>query len=288
VQAGVLADHGGWRVAVTGVGLGALACAVACALVLPPSAFFTPAPPRLRALAATLRRNIADASLLRLYVIGFTLMGAFVTVYNYLTFRLSAAPFGLPASAIGALFTVYLAGTYSSPAAGRLADRAGRRVVLVLGVLVTLAGVALTLPASLPLIVAGLVMMTAGFFAAHSVASGWVGARAPVAPAQASALYLCLYYVGSSVVCSTPAAAGPPPWPSWRSCSRPPWPARPHCAESAGSGTRLSGAGDPAQSPDECRHLPLRRHRMLSEMLPQGNPGGKVFGEVRDAIRQCV
>jgi MFS transporter, YNFM family, putative membrane transport protein len=31
------------------------------------------------------------------------------------------------------------------------------------------------------------------------VASGWVGGLAPVAPAQASALYLCLYYIGSSV-----------------------------------------------------------------------------------------
>ena len=37
-------------------------------------------------------------------------MGAFVTVYNYLTFRLSEPPFGLSASVIGALFTVYLAG----------------------------------------------------------------------------------------------------------------------------------------------------------------------------------
>jgi YNFM family putative membrane transporter len=44
-----------------------------------------------------------------------------------------------------------------------------------------------------------MIVMTAGFFAAHSVASGWVGGRARVAPAQASALYLCLYYVGSSI-----------------------------------------------------------------------------------------
>jgi YNFM family putative membrane transporter len=200
VIGGVLADHGGWRIAFTGVSAASLACAIGFALVLPPSAFFTPAPPRLRALGATLRRNLADAGLLRLYAIGFLLMGAFVTVYNYLTFRLSAAPFGLPVSAIGALFTVYLAGTYSSSVAGRLADRAGRPVILVVGVLVTMAGVALTLPASLPLIVAGLVVLTSGFFAAHSVASSWVGARAPVAPAQASALYLCLYYIGSSVV----------------------------------------------------------------------------------------
>jgi len=126
-------------------------------------------------------------------------MGAFVTVYNYLTFRLSIAPFGLSTSVIGALFTIYLVGTYSSTLAGRLADRAGRRGVLAAGIVIAIGGVALTLPASVGWIVAGLIAMTAGFFAAHSVASGWVGGRARVAPAQASALYLCLYYIGSSV-----------------------------------------------------------------------------------------
>jgi YNFM family putative membrane transporter len=105
----------------------------------------------------------------------------------------------LSTSVIGALFTVYLAGTYSSTMAGRLADRAGRYGVLAAGVVVAIGGVALTLPASVFCIVAGLVVLTAGFFAAHSVASGWVGRRARVAPAQASALYLCLYYIGSSV-----------------------------------------------------------------------------------------
>jgi YNFM family putative membrane transporter len=199
VVAGVLDEHGGWRVATAGVSGLALACAVAFAVLLPRSRFFTPSAPRLRVLLATLARNLADTGLLRLYLIGFALMGAFVTVYNYLTFRLSGAPFDLPASVIGALFTVYLAGTWSSTLAGRLADRAGRRVVLAAGVTVAIAGVALTLPASLAFVVAGLVVLTAGFFAAHSVASGWVGGLAPAAPAQASALYLCLYYIGSSV-----------------------------------------------------------------------------------------
>ena len=199
VIAGVLAEHGGWRVAMAGVSALALACGIAFAVLLPRSSFFTPSAPRLRVLGATLARNLADTRLLRLYLIGFAVMGAFVTVYNYLTFRLSAAPFDLSAGVIGALFTVYLVGTWSSTLAGRLADRAGRRVVLVAGVAVAIAGVALTLPSSLAVIVAGLVVLTAGFFAAHSVASGWVGGLAPVAPAQASALYLCLYYTGSSV-----------------------------------------------------------------------------------------
>jgi YNFM family putative membrane transporter len=65
-----------------------------------------------------------------------------------------------------------------------------------------MAGVLLTLPGSLPCIVAGLAVMTAGFFAVHGVASGWVPVRAHaggVASAQAASLYLFAYYLGSSV-----------------------------------------------------------------------------------------
>ncbi|HEX8008038.1 MAG TPA: MFS transporter, partial [Trebonia sp.] len=130
IVGGVLADFGSWRVAQAGVSALALGCAVAFAVLLPRSVFFTPVPLRVRGLLASLRRNLADPGLLRLYLIGFALMGAFVTVYNYLTFRLSMSPFGLSTSVIGALFTIYLVGTYSSTLAGRLADRAGRRGVL--------------------------------------------------------------------------------------------------------------------------------------------------------------
>jgi len=199
IAAGALADHGGWRVALAGVGALSIICAVVFAMVLPRSAHFTPAPPRVRGLLASLRQNVADSGLLRLYAVSFAAMGAFVTVYNYLTFRLSGPPWSLSSTVIGFLFAVYLAGTYSSATAGRLADRFGRKRVLACGLLVSALGALLTLPGSLAVIVAGLVVLTAGFFAAHSVASGWVGARARVAPAQASALYMCAFYVGSSV-----------------------------------------------------------------------------------------
>ena len=42
------------------------------------------------------------------------------------------------------------------------------------------------------------------FFGAHSVASSWIGRRALRDRAQASSIYLCLYYLGSSV----PGTAG--------------------------------------------------------------------------------
>ena len=199
IAAGALADHGGWRVALAGVAGISVLCAVAFALLLPRSAHFTPAPPRVRGLLGTLRQNVTDTGLLRLYLVSFAIVGALVTVYNYLTFRLSGPPFRLSATVIGFLFVAYLAGTCGSAAAGRAADRLGRYRVLCCALALTAAGAALTLPSSVVVIVIGLVVLTAGFFAAHAVASGWVGARARVAPAQASALYTCTFYIGSSV-----------------------------------------------------------------------------------------
>ncbi len=199
IGASVLADAGGWRVALAGIGIFSLACALIFRLVLPPSAHFRPAPVRAAALAHSLRGHVTDGGLVRLYLIAFALMGAFVTVYNYLTYRLEAAPFHLSQAVIGSIFFAYLAGTASSAVAGRVADRAGRHHVAWTAVIVAIAGLAMTLSASLAVIIGGLVLLTIGFFAAHSVASGWVSRRARIAPAQASALYLFAYYLGSSI-----------------------------------------------------------------------------------------
>ncbi|MFD0516584.1 MFS transporter [Paractinoplanes durhamensis] len=147
-------------------------------------------------------RAVTDPALLSLYGIGACAMGAFVAVYNAIGFRLTAAPFLLGAGAAGAVFLVYPVGTLSSTLSGRLADRYGRRAVMPFGCLLTAAGLLLTLPDRLPVVVLGLAVMTAGFFWTHGVASGWVPVRAHAAglPAgQAASLYLFFYYAGSSI-----------------------------------------------------------------------------------------
>ena len=63
-----------------------------------------------------------------------------------------------------------------------------------------LLGALLCLTFQLSVIIIGLALFTAGFFGAHSVASGLVGRTATKARAQASALYLSFYYLGSSVL----------------------------------------------------------------------------------------
>lgn len=44
-----------------------------------------------------------------------------------------------------------------------------------------------------------MVVLTAGFFAAHAVAAGWAGSSAVAGRAQSASLYNLGYYAGSSV-----------------------------------------------------------------------------------------
>lgn len=199
--AGFLADVGGWRLAIAGVGVLGLVCALAFMRLLPPSVHFVARPFQPRRILRGMRPHLTEPGLLRLDAVGALLMGAFVAVYNGLSFRLEAAPYGLGEAAVAAIFLVYPIGSFSSAWAGRLADRVGRRPVLPAAIVLAGAGLALTGAHSLPLIVLGVATLTAGFFAGHSVASSWVGRRSGGlgSAAQASALYLLAYYGGSSL-----------------------------------------------------------------------------------------
>ena len=196
---GLASDLGGWRVALVVVGLLSLGCAVAFRVLLPPSRNFTPSTMTGGQLVGVLRIHLADPVLRRLYLLGMVFMAAFGTVYNYLGYRLLAEPFGLPQTVVGAVFVIYLAGTFSSAASGRMVGRIGHRATLWTAAAVTAAGALLTLPDNLALVVVGLIVLTAGFFAGHSAASAAVGLRVTEGRAQASALYLAAYYLGSSL-----------------------------------------------------------------------------------------
>lgn len=151
-------------------------------------------------LAQRLFANLRSRRQLTLFAQAFLLMGGFVALYNYLGFRLSGAPFYLPPFAVSLVFLAYLAGTWASSRAGAEASRFGRKAVLLASVTVMIGGVAITLSDNVIAVLAGLVIATAGFFGAHSIAAGWTGRSAPVGKAQASSLYNLFYYGGSSVI----------------------------------------------------------------------------------------
>lgn len=194
-----IADATDWRI-------GAFAVAVLAAVATAVFFLITPRPqgfqPHAASVAWVLRiagRQMRNPRLVVLYAQGFLLMGGFVAAYNYLTFRLEAAPFFIPVGFASLLFLAYLAGTVSSRVVGGLVDRHGRKRLLLVSTAIMIAGTLLTLSESLVIVVLGLVVLTGGFFGAHSVASGWAGARAEHGRSQSASLYNLWYYVGSSV-----------------------------------------------------------------------------------------
>lgn len=189
----------GWRAGLLAVGLMAAVCAVVFRLLIPKARHFTPGSLNPKALAATVRTHLADPLLVRLYAIGALFMTVFGAVYTVIGYRLVEAPFSLPQGVIGSIFLVYLVGTVSSAAAGKLVGRLGRRGALYLAVGTTAVGLLLSLADSLAAVLTGLVLITAGFFAGHAVASSSVSRTAKTGRAQASALYQSAYYIGSSV-----------------------------------------------------------------------------------------
>lgn len=221
--AGAVADLGGWRWGVGADSLLALAALVVFLAAVPPARGFVPRPRNRRwkdgaegagagrapahgagpgggqGLLRRVGGAVGDPGLLALYAHALLLMGAFVTVYNYLGFRMMDAPFGLSQTVVAFLFVAYLAGTASSAAVGRAVERFGRHPVLAASVLLMAGGAALLVLPAFPAVAAGLLVLTFFFFAAHTTASAWVGHRArPFARAQAAALYTLAYYLGSS------------------------------------------------------------------------------------------
>jgi YNFM family putative membrane transporter len=200
LAASVVSDLLGWRFALAGIGAISLMGAGVFWWAAPHSRSFVSRKHDWPSFLASVRMLSNDAALPWLYAEGFLLMGAFVTIYNYVSFRLLAAPYSLSQSTVGAIFLFYIIGSFSSTWFGELAGRLGRRKVFWIPILVLLGGIAMTAARPLTVVVLGIGVLTVGYFGAHSVASSWVSRRGGAARAQAAAFYLFFFYVGSSVL----------------------------------------------------------------------------------------
>jgi YNFM family putative membrane transporter len=177
----------------------ATGCAARQKSIFPPSTNFVRRPFQLHYLFTSLYQHLHDPGLLCLYSLAFLSMGGFVSLYNYIGFRLLGSPYDLSQSQVSLIFLVYLLGSFSSGVVGSLLNRFGRDFMIRLTLSTMLLGTLLTLGRSLLLIILGVGIFTCGFFSAHAISSSWVGRRARTAKAQASSLYLFSYYLGSSI-----------------------------------------------------------------------------------------
>lgn len=194
--AAALADYGSWRLAVAALAIMGFASAFIFWRSLPPSRHFHARAPSFGKLAHSMLVCARNPGIALLLVMGFLLLGGFMTVFNYLGFRLQAEPFLLTQALAGLIYVVYPAGSVASAFMGGQAARYGRGRVLIASLCLMTLGLVLMTPDSLPMLVIGLVVLTFGFFGAHSIASGWAPALVEKDKAQASSLYLLFYYIG--------------------------------------------------------------------------------------------
>ena len=201
VIVGALTQFTSWRIMLGGIGLLDLLAASVFFILLPAPRNFVRQPQlRLRHQLAVWHGHFRHGPLPLLFLIGFLMMGAFITVYNYATFRLRGAPYKLSDAEISLIFLVYLFGVASSGIAGSLSDRYGRGPILIAGIAIAGIGLGLTLMHPVAAIICGIAMVTIGFFVGHSTASSWVANAAVGTKGHASSLYLLAYYAGSSII----------------------------------------------------------------------------------------
>lgn len=193
-----LLDFTGWRGALLGSAAVSAIFAILFVILLPKQENFRPKKLHFKAEIRAMINHWRNLELGLLFLFAFLGMGAFVSMYNFITFQL-IHHFGLPVTLTGLVFLMYLAGTWSSARVGTIINRYGHGKTFVVSAVLYALGIVMTL-GPLPVLLAGMFIFTAGFFAAHSTASGWVGQAAATNRAEASSMYLLCYYAGSSAV----------------------------------------------------------------------------------------
>jgi MFS transporter, YNFM family, putative membrane transport protein len=205
---GIMADHVGWRASFLLLGLMSVAGAALVMWLLPvrPSQHRADSRPAIRQIFMPMLAHLRNPRLLTTYLVGFNVLFSLVGVFTYITFYLAAPPFSLSTAKLSLLFVVYLVGLVATPLAGALLPRVGLRAGITGSILVSLAGVLLTLVHSLPVVVAGLALCCTGVFISQSCATSFLREAAPESSrASAVGMYVACYYIGGTVAGVAPS-----------------------------------------------------------------------------------
>lgn len=134
--------------------------------------------------------------LLRLYLCALSGFGIFSSVFNFLPFHLTQAPFAFTTEDTTLLYLVYLTGVMIGPLTGKLSNRIGSGNTLLTGAAVLCVSLLMLLLPSVLAVTAGLILLCAGFFTIHAAAVGALNGKLTGGQGRANALYTLFYYVG--------------------------------------------------------------------------------------------
>ena len=143
--------------------------------------------------------HLTNPRLLACFILGFFILFIFLSVFTYVNFVLSAAPFSLSGQQLGLVYFVFLPAVFTTPLASRMARTRGTYIAFFTSMALAFVGLLALLTSSLSIVILGLAAIGVGTFCAQAVVSGQIGAVATADRATASGLYLTSYYLGGLI-----------------------------------------------------------------------------------------
>jgi YNFM family putative membrane transporter len=160
---------------------------------------------------AAMSRHAANRPLLGAFCIGALIFFAFIGVFTYIPYLLSAPPYRLGTETVSLFYFAYLAGVVVSPISGGLSNRYGARRLMAAGICIAAIGVLMTLVSHLAIIALATVVLATGMFTVQAIAPAFVNITAERNKGAANSLYQVFYYGGAVFGSTLPGLA----WEHW-------------------------------------------------------------------------
>ena len=206
MTSGLAAEYLSWHFSFLFLGAMTLVGAGAVARWLPRERRAIPDNPGFRSQFLPMRDHLRNPRLIATFAVGFNVLFSLVGVFTYITFYLADPPFRLSTLALSYLFVVYLVGLVVTPGAGWVVSRIGLRRGIVSAVLLSMAGVLVTLIPWLPAVILGLALVSTGVFISQTTASSHLrDAASEGGRVSAAGLYLSFYYLGGTAAGVVPS-----------------------------------------------------------------------------------
>lgn len=147
---------------------------------------------------------IFNKKLFSYYLTGFLLLGAFVSLYNYMAFFLVKSPFNISQEWIPYVYFLYIAGIGGSMSVSFWQRKlnSSKKILKAMSILGVF-GISMIFFANPITVVLGVALFTYAFFVAHTVCSKSIGEFYHSKKSVSIAIYLLCYYLGASILGST-------------------------------------------------------------------------------------
>lgn len=196
--AGHLENIIGWRNAYLVMAVCTLLGALWVMKMLPSSKNFT-ASLNFKSALAILLTHTKNSHVISSCTLGACVLFSLVGCFTFINLHLADRPYQLSAADLANIFSIYLVGMAVTPLSAKLIARIGMVATIVVAVLMSMAGVLISLFEPLFVVVIGLTLMSTGVFITQSATISYLTSHVSQGRSLASGLYYLCYYGGGSI-----------------------------------------------------------------------------------------